>query len=75
MDNIQNKYSIILQNKQLLENKFLKRIVNTTNMFPVLLLHMKELSVTLIDNANIYYHNLIQKLIDTKGLVERKFSK
>ena len=44
-------------------------------MFPVLLLHMKELSVTLIDNANIYYHNLIQKLIDTKDLVERKFSK
>ena len=75
LDNIQNKYSIILQNKQLLENEFLKRIVNTTNMFPVLLLHMKELSVTLIDNANIYYHNLIQKLIDTKVLVERKFSK
>ena len=42
LDNIQNKYSIILQNKQLLENEYLKRIVNTTNMFPDLLIHMKD---------------------------------
>lgn len=74
-NSIRNKCLIVLQNKQLLEDEVLKKIVNVANMVSVLWLNIKELCGILSDNANMSYHNLHRRVKDVKCLVERKFGK
>ena len=70
-----DKLSMVLQNRCVLQTGFVKKILNVMNILPVLLLHMKGLFDSFINNVITYYHNLYIKLLRTKALMEGKFSK
>lgn len=71
----QDKLSMVLQNRYVLQTGFVKRIMNVMSIFPVLVLHMKGFFDSFISNVITYYHSLYVKLLRTKAFWERKFSK